>query len=174
MCQMLRDQEKLIPKLEDRVKSVWFNDWALVRKPKFLNDVKLRPSKKVFKINIRVANKEIQKETGETKGYQKEKRRSWRDSPVVKSTCKDPDLLASTHKVVHNLRILVPEDDAFFLLLSKPHKHIHTRTQNFHTLKRKKIKEKEVGKGAHALSTELVPGQPWLYSGILFQTKIKT
>lgn len=69
MCQMLRDQEKLVPKLEDRVKSVWFNDWALVTKPKLSNDVKLRPSKRVFKINIRGANKEIQKETGETKGY---------------------------------------------------------------------------------------------------------
>lgn len=70
---------------------------------------------------------------------------------MVKSTCKHPDLLASTRKVIHNLRILVPEDDAFFLLLSKPHKHIHTCTQNSHTLKRKKIKEKEVSKGAHRL-----------------------
>lgn len=48
---------------------------CLVTKPKLLNDVKLRPSKRVFKINIRGANKEIQKETGEPKGYQKEKKK---------------------------------------------------------------------------------------------------
>lgn len=62
---------------------------------------------------------------------------------MVKSTRKDPDLLASTHKVVHNLRILAPEDDASFLLLSKPHKHTYTCTRNSHTFERKKDKGKK-------------------------------
>lgn len=56
---------------------------------------------------------------------------------MVKSTRKDPDLLASTHKVVHNLRILAPEDDAFFLLLSKPQAHIYMYTKLSHIRKKK-------------------------------------
>lgn len=67
-------KEKLVPKLEYRIKSVWLNDLGSITKPKLLNDVKLRSSKKVLKVNIRSANKEIQKETGNKRVSKRKKK----------------------------------------------------------------------------------------------------
>lgn len=65
--------------------------WALVTKPKLLNDMKLRSKgKKALKVNIKSANKEIPKETGERKGYQRKNGRSWR-IPRVQAPAEDPD-----------------------------------------------------------------------------------
>jgi hypothetical protein len=69
-----------------------------------------------LKINIRGANKEIQKETG-NKRVSKGKTGAGGTPQGLRALVEDPDSLASTHKVVHNHVILVPGDPYFLLTL---------------------------------------------------------
>lgn len=85
--------------------------WALVTKPKLLNDVKLRSrGEKVLKINIKDANKEIQKETGNERVSKGKKELEGGIPQRLRALVEDPNSPASTHKEGHNHIILVSEN----------------------------------------------------------------